>query len=113
MVEAARETGHNPQTVGRMADEIRTTDGTNRAIIFGDDDTESARERIRQAFNGQDDPISFDEEADPSEAPVDEATPTDPGAMNLATGLRTDDVIWKLLVPAGIVFVLKLILVRF
>ncbi|NHX35144.1 MULTISPECIES: hypothetical protein [Halolamina] len=33
--------------------------------------------------------------------------------MDLATGLRTDDVIWKLLVPTAIVFVLELILVRF
>jgi len=146
IVKAARETGHKPQTVGRMADEIRTTDGTNRAIIFGDDDTVSARKRIRQAFNGNDDRISFDADAGDDvhvDGPgtVDEATAMnlprlaadddrEPEQeteedlisnaerfklwrMDLATGLRTDDVIWKLLVPAGIVFVLELILVRF
>jgi len=148
IVKAARETGHKPQTVGRMADEIRTTDGTNRAIIFGDDDTESARERIRKAFNGNDDRVSFDADAEAGddvdvdgpgtvdkatamnlprraagddrepEQETDEDTPSNAERfklwrMDLATGLRTDDVIWKLLVPAGIVFVLELILVRF
>ncbi|NHX35145.1 MULTISPECIES: hypothetical protein [Halolamina] len=66
-----------------MADEIRTTDGTNRAIIFGDDDTETARERIREAFNGNDDRISFGGD-DRGDADVDDVEAGNgSGAMNL------------------------------
>jgi len=58
---------------------------------------------------------------DSDDEPESEADETPPSnaerfklwRMDLATGLRTDDVIWKLLVPASIVFVLELILVRF
>lgn len=145
--QAAKETGQNPRTIGRMADEIQTTDGTNRAIIFGDDSLDAARERIREAFGGHDDRISFDDVSDVDDqepessavalpVPVDESDPPattndvdepeggdgeEPSNaerfklwwMDLATGLRTDDIIWKLLVPAGLVFVLELILVQF
>ena len=111
------------------------------ALIFGDDDIEDARERIREAFSGHDDRISFDQNsedvdgAEPDGAvslPVslqkaqppatteeeDEDGPSNAERfklwrMDLATGLRTDDIIWKLLVPTGIVFVLELILVQF
>ncbi len=140
---AARETGHEPRTIARMADEIRTADGTNRAIILGEDALEDARKRIREAFGGNDDRISFDgddraavddepagamalpvpvDEADPPATTDDEAAAEDGPSnaerfklwrMDLATGLRTDDVVWKLLVPTGIVFVLELILVQF
>ncbi len=64
---AASETGHHPETIAQMADEIRTTDGTNRAIIFGDDSLEEAKERIREAFGGHDDRISFDADAEDDE----------------------------------------------
>jgi len=136
---AASETGHHAETIAQMADEIRTTDGTNRAIIFGDDSLEGAKERIREAFGGHDDRISFDADAEDDESgpssavslpvPGDEDEPTETAAdedeepsnaerfklwrMDLATGLRTDDIVWKLLVPTGIVFVLELILVQF
>jgi len=138
---AAAETGFHPETIAQMADEIRTTDGTNRAIIFGDDVFEEACDRIDGAFEGEDDRISFDEnpeEVDDTEpdgavslpvplqkaqppAPTEDENEDDPSnaerfklwRMDLATGLRTDDIVWKLLVPTGIVFVLELILVQF
>jgi len=137
---AASETGHHPETIAQMADEIRTTDGTNRAIIFGDDSLEEAKERIREAFGGHDDRISFDADADGAneqessgavslpvsdnqadqettdhddEEPPSRAERFKLWRMDLATGLRTDDIVWKLLVPTGIVFVLELILVQF
>ena len=144
IMRAARETGQDPNTIGRMADEIRTTDGTHRAIIFGDDTLETARDRIREALDGHDDRISFagdaaeesdDVEPEPSAVtlptPADEAGPAvtadDPDEdeqpsnaerfklwrMDLATGLRTDDIVWKLLVPAGLVFAAELIFVQF
>ncbi len=142
IVRAARETGRDPQTIGRMGDEIRTTDGTNRAIIFGDDSLQAAKQRISEAFEGHDDRISFDADADAdgddeqessgavslplSADESDQETTDDDGEeppsraerfklwrMDLATGLRTDDIVWKLLVPSGIVFVLELILVQF
>ena len=140
---AARETGYKPRTIERMADEIRTVDGTARAIIFGDDDLEAARERIDEAFEGENDRISFDDggtvevapeqsavtlpvPADETEPPVtadDEEEDDEDGPsnaerfklwrMDLATALRADDIVWKLLVPAAIVLVVELILVQF
>jgi hypothetical protein len=136
IAKAAHETGYKPRTIARLAEEIRTTDETTRAIIFGDDTLENAIERIAEAFEGEDDRIAFDTSTEETEssavtlpAPADQAVDDtvdqdhkdEPSTaerfklwrMDLATGLRTDDVVWKLLVPAGIVLVVELILVQF
>ena len=133
---AARETGHKPRTIARLADEIRTTSGTARAIVFGDDSRAEATMRILESFDGDDDRITFAGEATdadaaadssvtipdssglPAVAEVDESDPSNAERfklwrMDVATGLRTDDVVWKFGVPAAVVLVVELILVQF
>ncbi|QLD84799.1 hypothetical protein HWV23_03410 [Natronomonas halophila] len=147
---AAQETGYSPETITQAADEIRTTQGTNRAIIFGDDTVEKAKAHIRSAFEGEADTLSleegvtdpFDEALTPAVRPIDDQPEAEtviqvpdrpdesddagddgPAAsaserfklwrMDLATSLQTSALIWRLLVPAAIVFVLELIVVQF
>ncbi|WP_324662418.1 hypothetical protein [Haloarcula sediminis] len=134
--QAAKETGYSGRTIARMADEIRTTDGTTRAIIFGDDTREEARERILATFGGDDDRIYLEDAAaeeshgDAIEMPSDKTKPvfeaeesdSEPASwterfklwrMDLATALRTGELVWKFGVPALLVLMAELILVRF
>lgn len=130
--QSARETGYEPRTIERLADEVATTDGTARAIAFGDDDLEGLCERVRSAFDGENDTIRLGDRDDVGGLPApfepafeheEETTDTADDLeaserfklwrMDLASGLDADSVVWRFLLPVGIVLALELILVRF
>lgn len=133
---AAQHTGYSPKTIERAADEIRTTDGTTRSIIFGDDTLEDATEHILSSFAGDEDSLTLADASDEVEEAVDAGLPVSPDKehpddadddadenrgwaerlklwrMDLAASIRTDELVWRFGVPAAVVFVLELILVE-
>jgi len=139
VAKSARESGYRPCTIERLGEEIRSTDGTTRVIAFTDDPVDELTGRITDAFEtGDDDVLRFegdDVEQEPEKLnlPVPEAdTPATENRgpedsenglsrpewfalwrKDLASGLQTDTLIWRFLVPVMLVLVVELIAVQF
>lgn len=140
---SAKESGYRPRTIERLSEEIRSTDGTTRVIAFTDDAVDELTERIEDAFrNGEDDLLRLQDDVDTAASgsesklpvPAREVLPSTTDSRSgrfppeqelsrperfalwrkdLASALQTNTLIWRFLVPTGVLLGIELILVRF
>ncbi|MFC4553555.1 MULTISPECIES: hypothetical protein [Halorussus] len=129
---AARKTGYDTGTIERLAAEARTPDGATRVLALSSDSIEELAQNLRWGFDGRNERIKAEIEeteyvdteswwsrALTVEWPRDDNERALSGPermklfrMDLASALNTDDVLWRFAVPALVVFVLEVLVVR-
>lgn len=129
---AALKSGYSMRTIERVASEARTTDGCNRIPAFADDSVAGLAQNLRWGFEGKHERIKAElketEYADveswwSGELASDWETGDDERdlltverwrlfRMDLATSLDADTLLWRFAVPACVVFVIELLVVR-
>jgi len=132
---SARKTGYSAATIDRLATEARTTDGCTRILASASDDLGDLAETIRWGFAGRHERIEHDADHDAprrvetvswwsdalSREWPDDGETRDPSIgerfavfrKDIAAAFDTGDVLWRFIVPALVVFVLELVVVRF
>lgn len=138
---SAKESGYRPRTIERLSEEIRSAGGTTRVIAFADDPVDELADRIETAFRtGEDDILRLEDDDDTGESvsnlpvPAGEVLPATTDSRfgrfppeqelsrperfalwrkDLASALQTNTLIWRFLVPIGVMLAVELILVRF